>query len=260
MELKDRLRKVSSVLVTQLTTPNNKAPYDALAERYGLKIDHRSFTEVRPVSARDFRKQRIALEDITAVIFTSKSAVDHFFRLCEEMRFKVSQELKYFCLSEVIATYLHRYITYRKRKVFFGTSNTWAELCQLMLKYKKKEKFILPCSNTGKENYTAFLAEHDFQFQEALMYETVSSDISDLENVFYDIIVFFSPLGLQALYENFPNFQQNYTRIAVFGDAAIEAAKERKLILDIEAGSKSTNVIGTLEDYIRAANKIGENG
>lgn len=262
MELTDRVKQVGSILVTQLiSSGNSEAPYDALAERYNLKIDFRSFTEVRPVSAKDFRRQRITLDECSAVIFTSKSAVDHFFRMCEEMRHKVSTDMKYFCLSEVIAAYLQRYTTYRKRKVFHGSKSTWPELLQLIIKNKKKERFILPCSNTGKGKYTAFLKKEEIDFEEALMYETVSSDLSDLENVFYDVIIFFSPLGLKALYENFPNFKQNATRIAAFGDATMAAAKEQNLILDISAGSRhgGSNLMSLLEDYVRKANKVGEN-
>lgn len=250
-ESKDRLRKVESILVTQLTTENNRAPYDKLVEKFGLKIDYRPFTEVISVTAKDFRKQKIALEDFTAIILTSKSAVDHFFRMCEEMRYKIPVDLKYFCKTEAIALYLQKHITYRKRKVFFG-DRSLDDLKPSLIKHKKKDKFLLPCSNFGGRDFAEFLEQNDFDFKEAIMFKAESCDISDLENVFYDILVFFSPLSIQSLYDNFPEFKQNNTRIAAYGESTAESILEKGLILDIVAPNEETpSMTMAIEQYIR---------
>lgn len=262
-DVKERLRKVENILVTQLTTTNNQTPYDRLVERYGIRIDYRPFTEVQPVSGKDFRKQKINLEEYTAIIFTSKSSVDHFFRICEEVRYKVPAELKYFCLSEAIALYLQKHITYRKRKVFFG-ARTLQDLKPHLIKHKKKEKFLLPCSNLGKQAYVNFLTENEFDFEESVMYLAVSSDISDLENVFYDMLVFFSPLSLDSLYDNFPNFKQNITRIAAYGNSTSQAILDRNLILDIRVPDPNnpnvTSMAEAIEQYIKVVNEHSEAG
>ena len=247
----DRLNKVENILVTQMTTSNNRAPYDKLVEKFGLKIDYRPFTEVIPVTSKEFRKQKINLEEYTAIILTSKSAVDHFFRLCDEMRYKVPTDLKYFCKSEAVALYLQKHIVYRKRKVFFG-KRTLADLKPFLTKYKKKEKFLLPCSNLGGRNFTAFLEENGFDYKESTMYLAASSDISDLEDVFYDILVFFSPLSLNSLYDNFPEFKQNNTRVAAFGKTTAQAVLDKGLTLDIEAPTPDTpSMTMAIEKYIR---------
>lgn len=254
-EQQDRRRPVESILVTQLTTPNNQAPYDRLVEKYGIRIDYRPFTEVQSVEAKDFRKQKISLEEYSAVVMNSKSAVDHYFRLCEEMRYKVPEEQKYFCSSEAIALYLQKHIVYRKRKVFFGKQGI-NDLKPTLLKIKKKEKFLLPCANFESNALTTFLAENDFVYKEAVMYNAVSSDISDLENVFYDILVFFSPLSLNSLYDNFPNFKQNNTRIAAYGEKTAQAVQERGLILDIAAPTPEVpSMAMAIELYLKEVNK-----
>ncbi|MCH2043761.1 MAG: uroporphyrinogen-III synthase [Saprospiraceae bacterium] len=250
-EAVNRLKSVRSILVTQLTTKNNRTPYDRLVEKYGLTIDYRPFTEVQSVSSKEFRKQKVNLEDYSAIILNSKSAVDHFFRLCDEMRFKVSTDLKYFCTSEAVALYLQKHIVYRKRKVFFG-KRTLQDLKPILTKHKKKEKFLLPCSNLGREAFVSFLTKNEFDFKDVVMYKAVSSDISDLEDVFYDILVFFSPLSLDSLYDNFPNFKQNNTRIAAFGTKTSQAILDRGLILDIPAPQpKAPSMTMAIEQYIK---------
>jgi uroporphyrinogen-III synthase len=246
---KDRFRPVSSILVTQLTTPNNQAPYDKLVEKYGVKIDYRPFTEVQAVSAKDFRKQKVNLEEHSAVIFTSKSAVDHYFRMCEEMRYKVPADLKYFCITEAIALYLQKHTTYRKRKVFFGTRSL-QDLKPHLIKHKKKEKFLLPCSNLGKQAYVSFLEENEFNFSEAVMYLSVSCDLSDLENVFYDILVFFSPISIDSLYENYPNFNQNFTRIAAYGESTAQAVLDKNLQLDVRVPDPNNPHLSSMAEAI----------
>lgn len=258
-EENERLRRVESILITQASNPSTQAPYDRLVEKYGIKIDYRSFSEVRPVSAKDFRKQKINLEDYTAVLFTSKNSVDHFFSLCEELRFKVSEELKYFCLSESIALYIQKHVTYRKRKIFIG-KNTIADIKPLLVKHRKKENFLIPCANPGQNSYTSVLKEAEVKYKEAEIFQTISSDLSDLEQVFYDILVFFSPSSVQSLYDNFPDFKQNNTRIAAFGSQTAKAILDKGLILDIEAPTVEVpSMVGALELYIRAANGIVSN-
>ncbi len=258
MSKNERLKTVKKILVTQLTTNNNKSPYDKLIEKYNLDIDYRPFTEVKPVSAKEFRKQKVNLEDYTAIILTSKSAVDHFFRLCDEMRYKVPTDLKYFCKSEAIALYLQKHIVYRKRKVFFG-KRTLEDLKPALTKHKKKETFLLPCSNFGGKNFSAFLVKNEFNFVESIMYEAVSSDLTDLSDVFYDILVFFSPLSIKSLYDNFPDFKQNNTRIAVYGNSTAQAVEEKGLIIDIKVPQpKIPSMTMAIEHYIRQTLEVAE--
>lgn len=255
---KDRLRPVESILVTQLTTQNNQAPYDRLIEKYGLRIDYRPFTEIMAVSAKDFRKQKVSLEEYSAVVLTSKNAVDHFFRLCEEMRYKVPEDQKYFCSSEAIALYLQKHITYRKRKVFFGKQSLH-DLKPTLVKLKKKETFLMPCANFEPSALTTFFKENEFNYKEAIMYNAASCDIKDLKNVFYDILVFFSPLSLDSLYENFPDFKQNNTRIAAYGEKTAQAILNRGLILDIPAPTAEAPSMATaIELYLKQIKEVAK--
>lgn len=258
MAKNERLRAVKKILVTQLNTKNNQSPYDKLVEKYGLEIDYRPFTEVKPVPAKEFRKQKINLEDYTAIILTSKSAVDHFFRLCDEMRYKVPADLKYFCKSEAIALYLQKHTVYKKRKVFFG-KRSLEDLKPALTKHKKKERFLLPCSNFGGKNFSLFLQNNEFNFDESVMYEAVSCDLSDLTDVFYDILVFFSPLSIKSLYDNFPEFKQNNTRIAVYGDATAKVVEDKGLLLDIKVPQpKTPSMTMAIEQYIRKTLEVAE--
>ena len=254
----DRLRKVERILVTQIDTKNNRAPYDKLVTKFGLKVDYRPFTEVIAVSAKEFRKQKIVLENYTAIILTNKSAVDHFFGMCEKMRYKVPTDLKYFCKSEAVALYLQKHIVYRKRKVFFG-KRTLQDLKPHLVKHKDKEKFLLPCSNFGGHNFAEFLQNQAFDFSESMMYKAASSDISDLEDVFYDILVFFSPLSIDSLYDNFPDFKQNNTRIAAFGNFTAKSILDKGLILDIKVPAPDTpSMTMAIENYIRKTMQVSE--
>ncbi|MCB0640353.1 MAG: uroporphyrinogen-III synthase, partial [Phaeodactylibacter sp.] len=203
-------KEVKTILVSQ--PKPERSPYYELEKKYGLQIDWRPFIHVEPVSAKDFRKARIRPDEFSAIIFTSRNSIDHFFRICEEMRIKMSQETKYFCLSEAIANYLQKFIVYRKRKVFVGKRKI-VDLKTPLMKHRDKEKFLLPCSNLGSKDVSGFLDENGFDWADAMMYQTVSSDLSDLSDVTYDVLVFFSPLGIQSLYDNFPDFKQNETRI-----------------------------------------------
>jgi uroporphyrinogen-III synthase len=250
----DREKKVKSILVTLPRPENDKSPYFALANKYNLKIDFRAFIHVEGVPARDFRKEKINLADFTAVIFTSRNAADHFFRICEEMRYEVPADLKYFCLSETIALYLQKYIQYRKRKIFFGKQT--AQDLEEVLKKHAKEKFLYPCSDVASEETQNWLLENGYNFTPAVLFRTVVSDLSDLADVFYDLIVFFSPSSIQSLYENFPEFKQNDTRIAAFGPTTHQAIADRNLILDIAAPTpESPSMTMAVEQYIKKVNK-----
>ncbi len=246
-------KKIKSILISQ--PKPERSPYYKLEEKYGLQIDWRQFIQVEPVSTKEFRKNRIRPDEYTAIIFTSKNAIDHFFRICEEMRIKMSQETKYFCISEAISNYLQKFIVYRKRKVFTGKRKIH-DLKSYLLKYKASEKFLMPCSNLGAKNASSFLNELELDWQDAMMYKTVSSDLSDLSDVLYDVLVFFSPLGITSLYENFPSFKQNETRIAVFGTSTSQAVIEKGLDINIQAPAPETpSMTMALEKYLQISNK-----
>ena len=248
-----KYKQVKTILISQ--PKPERSPYRQLETKYGIQIDFRPFIHVEPVSEKEFRKTRIRPDEYSAIIFTSKNAIEHFFRMCEEMRIKMSQETKYFCLSEAVAHYLQKFIVYRKRKVFVGKRKI-EDLSNYLNKHKSKERFLLPCSNLGSKPVVKYLEENGFEFQEAMMYRTVSSDLSDLRDIFYDILVFFSPLGIKSLYENFPDFKQNETRIAVFGNSTRAAVNEHGLTINIEAPSPETpSMTMALEKYIMEANK-----
>lgn len=247
-------RKVKSILVTLPKPDSDKSPYFDLAKKHNLKIDFRSFIHVEGVSSKDFRKEKVNLSDFTAVIFTSKNAVDHFFRICEEMRHDVPADMKYFCISETIALYLQKYIQYRKRKIFFG-KQTATDLADVLKKHAT-EKFLYPCSDVAAEETQKFLHDNGYDFKPAVLFHTVCSDLSDLAEVFYDVIAFFSPSSIHSLFINFPDFQQNDTRIAAFGVSTHKAAVEHNLILDIPAPTpQAPSMTMAIEQYIRQANK-----
>lgn len=249
----ERSRKVKSILVTLPKPENDKSPYFALAEKYNLRLDFRGFIHVEGVAAKEVRKEKINFSDFSAIIFTSKNAVDHFFRVCEEMRFEVSAEMKYFCISETIALYLQKYIQYRKRKIFFGKQT--ARDLEDVLKKHQKEKFLFPCSDVANEETQRWLQENGYDFTPAVLFRTVITDIKDLKDVFYDVIVFFSPSSVQSLYENFPDFVQNDTRIAAFGSTTQQALLEHGLILDIPAPTpEAPSMTMAIEQYIKQVN------
>jgi len=254
-ELKDRYTKVSSILVTQPKPTDDKSPYYGLAEKYKLKIDFRPFIEIKALDYKEFKKQKVDILAHTAVIFTSRNAVDNFFRLCAEGRIEVPAEMKYFCISEQTANYLQKYIVIRKRKIFVGQKT--AKDLEEILKKHKNEYYLYPCSNIRKEEIPLFLKDNGFKFSEAVIYETVPSDLSDLAEVNYDIIAFFSPSGINSLFTNFPDFKQNKTRIAAFGPTTAKAVRDAGLILDIEAPlPNAPSMTGALELYIKKANNI----
>ncbi len=246
--------KVKTILVSQPEPKVENSPYFDLIEKQKVKIDFRPFIHVEGVSSKEVRTQKVDLGNYTAIILTSRNAVDHFFRIAEEMRYKVPDTLKYFCLSEAVAFYLQKYVVYRKRKIYVG-KRTFQELSPLIKKYKN-EKFLLPSSDKLKPEVPAILNELNVNWKQATFYKTVVSDLSDLRDVYYDILVFFSPSGIQSLLQNFPDFEQNDTRIAVFGNTTIQAATDNGLRVDIKAPTPDTpSMTMALEKYIKEVNK-----
>ncbi len=251
----DRVRKVKSILVTQEAPTDANSPYLKLAEKFNLKIDFRPFIQVEAVPVKEFRKQKIEILQYSAVIFTSRHSVDHFFSICQELKLEMPPEMKYFCISDQTSNYLQKYIVIRKRKIFSGLKDT-KDLLEIIKKHKN-EKFLFPCSDIRKNDIPDFLRENGFHFTEAIMYHTVAANLSDLKNVYYDILAFFSPSGINSLFVNFPDFKQNNTRIAAFGPTTAKAVKDAKLILDIEAPlPNAPSMTGALELYIKIANGI----
>lgn len=251
----DRVRKVKSILVTQEAPTDANSPYLKLAEKFNLKIDFRPFIQVEAVPVKEFRKQKIEIPQHTAVIFTSRHAVDHFFSICQELKLEMPPEMKYFCISDQTSNYLQKYIVIRKRKIFSGLKDT-KDLLEIIKKHKN-EKFLFPCSDIRKNDIPDFLRENGYTFSEAIMYHTVAANLGDLKNVYYDILAFFSPSGINSLFVNFPEFKQNNTRIAAFGTTTARAVKEANLILDIEAPlPNAPSMTGALELYIKIANGI----
>lgn len=246
--------KVKTILVSQPEPKIENSPYFDLVQKQKVKIDFRPFIHVEGVSGKDVRSQKVDLTYYTAIILTSRNAVDHFFRISEEMRFKVPDSMKYFCQSEAVAFYLQKYVVYRKRKIYVG-KRTFQELTPIIKKYKG-EKFLLPSSDKLKLEVPTILNEMGINWKQATFYKTVVSDLSDLRDVYYDILVFFSPSGIRSLLQNFPDFEQNDTRIAVFGNTTIKAATDNGLRVDIKAPTPETpSMTMALEKYIKEANK-----
>jgi len=254
-ELKDRAKPVKSILVSQPKPKDDKSPYYKLADKYGIKIDFRPFIQIDPVDIKEFRQQKISFLDYTAVIFTSRNAVDHYFEMCREVKVDVPADMKYFCISDQTAHYLQKYITIRKRKIFTGL-RTAADLIEVLKKHPT-EKFLFPCSSIRKDEIPVFLSENNYQYSEVVLYKTVASDLSDLADIKYDIIAFFSPSGINSLFVNFPEYTQDETRIAAFGPTTAKAVTDRNLILDIEAPlPNAPSMTGALEVYIKKANNL----
>lgn len=246
--------KVKSILVTQPRPETEKSPYFDLAKKFSVKIDFRPFIHVEGIPSKDFRKDKINIAEFSAVILTSRHAADHFFRMCTEMRVSNLENLKYFCVSESTAFYLQKYVVYRKRKIFYGKQNIY-DLIDVLKKHKK-EKFLLPCSDIHKQEIPETLAQHDIEFTKAVIYRTVCSDLSDLANVNYDMLVFFSPSGITSLYKNFPKFKQNNTRIAAFGMTTSQAVLDASLRLDVKAPvPEAPSMTMAIEQYLKKANK-----
>jgi len=246
--------KIKRILVSQPRPDSEKSPYFELAEKNNVKIDFRPFSYVEGVSCKDFRKQKIDFLAHTAVIFNSKTAIDHFFRLCGELRIIVPDTMKYFCISESVAFYLQKYIIYRKRKIFFGAGSI-NDLMEIVNRHSE-EKFLLPFSDLPHEELTELLDKHGIRYERAILYHNVSCDLTDFSVINYDLLVFFSPSGIKSLIKNFPEFQQNDIKIGSFGTATAKAVIEAGLRLDLQAPRpEAPSMITALDLYIREQNK-----
>ncbi len=247
--------KIRTVLISQPKPENDKSPYIDLARKYNVKLDFRQFIQVEGVPARDFRQDRVNLSEYNAVILTSRIAIDHYFRMCNEMRYSVPETTKYFCLSESIAYYLQKYVQYRKRKIFYG-NQTIADLVDVIKKHRE-EKFLLPVSDVHREQIVDLLDDLNLQYTKATFYRTVSADLSDFKGKLdYDVVVFFTPAGIQSLFKNFPGFKQGDLRIGAFGAAAVKEAREHGLRVDIAAPTpQAPSMTMALDNYIREVNK-----
>ncbi|MBD0277617.1 MAG: uroporphyrinogen-III synthase [Flavisolibacter sp.] len=248
-----KLQSRMKILITQPKPESDKSPYFELCRKYNVELDFQPFIRLEPIPAKDFRKQKIDIQWHTAVIFTSRNAIDHFFRICEEMRISVSQDTKYFCITEAVALYLQKFILYRKRKVFYGADGSNKSLFEVINKHKNNEKFLYVCSENQQDSeITGWLKVNNCVFSLAFMYRTVSSDIKAILNQKeYDVICFFTPSGVKSLFDNFPQYQQNGTVIGAFGNNTSKAAEEAGLKLDIRAPLPQTpSMVAALEQYL----------
>ncbi len=226
--------KIKKILVSQPQPTSEKSPYYEISERYGVKIDFRPFIKVEPILAKEFRTQRVSILDYTAIIFNARHGIDHFFRLCEELRVTVPETMKYFCVSESVAVYLQHYIHYRKRKVFYGATGKMADLVTIMNKHAD-EKYLLITSDVQNEETNSALEKSKITFTKATMYKTVSNDFGPDEEFNYDMLLFFSPVGIASLLKNFPDFVQGDIQIGCFGATTAQAVRDAGLRLDLEA-------------------------
>ncbi len=253
-----KLKPVKSVLISQPKPELGKSPYIDLAEQFKIKLDWRPFTHVEGVKAADFRKDKVYIEQYPCVIFTSRIAIEQYFRICEELRVKISEDNRYFCHSEAIALYLQKFINYRKRKVFFGDGKL-PKLMELIVKHKEDGKFLLPCSNVRDKALAEALVKQQIPYSEAIIYKTVASDLSDLSDVKYDMLVFFNPSAIDSLYTNFPKFTQDETRLAIFGNSTADTVKAHKLNINIFAPTpENPSLVDAIKKYIIEANKKGK--
>lgn len=243
--------KINTILITQPKPETDKSPYYDLAKKFDLKLEFHPFIHVEGLSGKEFRKQRIDISEYTAIIFTSRNAIDHFFRICEELKVKVSQDMKYFCITEAVALYLQKFILYRKRKVFFSPDGSTDGLLEVIGKHKHNEKFILPTADNGKNDIAQFLSKSNIEFVECTLYRTVSNDIAPVMKNSFDLIVFFSPFSVQTLFDHDPKFKQNGTLIGAFGPTTSKAIEDAGLRLDVKAPAPNApSMVSALEMYI----------
>jgi len=243
---------IKKILVSQPKPTSEKSPYYDIAERFGVELVFRPFIKVEGISAREFRTQKVNILDYTAVVFTSRHAIDHFFTLAKELRITIPEEMKYFCVTETIALYIQKYVQYRKRKVFFGSTGKVDDLIPTMLKHKT-EKYLVPMSDVHNDSLTKLLDSKKLTHTECIMYRTVSNDFTDdeVKSFDYDMLIFFSPSGIESLTKNFPNFEQGKIAIGTFGPATAKAVRDAGMRLDLEAPSeKFPSMTGALQHFL----------
>lgn len=247
--------KIKKVLVSQPKPASEKSPYYDIAEKYGVKIDFRPFIKVESLSAKEFRQQKVSILDHTAVIFTSRHAIDHFFNLCTELRVTIPETMKYFCVTEAVALYIQKYVQYRKRKIFFGATGKIEDLVPSIVKHKT-EKYLVPMSDVHNDDVKNLLDKNNIQHTEAVMYRTVGNDFTSDEEFDYDMLVFFSPAGVTSLKKNFPDFDQKEIRIGTFGSTTAQAVRDAGLRLDLEAPTvQAPSMTAALDMFIKENNK-----
>ncbi len=243
---------MKKILVSQPKPSSEKSPYYDLAERFGVEMVFRPFIKVEGLTAKEFRQQKVSILDHTAIVFTSRHAIDHFFTLAKELRVTIPEDMKYFCVTEAIALYIQKYVQYRKRKVFFGETGKIADLVPTMVKHKS-EKYLVPMSDVHNDSVKELLDSKKLQHQECVMYRTVSNDFTpeEIKSFDYDMLIFFSPSGIESLMKNFPNFKQGKIAIGTFGPATAKAVKDAGLRLDLEAPTeKYPSMTGALQHYL----------
>jgi uroporphyrinogen-III synthase len=250
----DTLAKdIQKILITQPRPESDKSPYFELSRKYGVELDFQPFIRLEGIPARDFRKQKIEIQNYTGVIFTSRNAIDHFFRTCEEMKVSVSQDTKYFCITEAVALYLQKFILYRKRKVFYGADGSNKSMFDVINKHKGNEKFLYVCSENQQDNEIVnWLKANNCEFALAFMYRTQSNDVKELltQNE-YDVICFFTPSGIKSLFDNLPKYKQNGTVIGAFGGNTSKAAEDAGLKLDIKAPQpQAPSMVSALDKFL----------
>lgn len=243
---------IKKILVSQPKPASEKSPYFDIQAQYGVECVFRPFFKVEGLSSKEFRQQKINLLDYTAVVFTSRHAVDNYFKLAKEMRITIPEDMKYFCVTETIALYIQKYVLFRKRKVFFGTTGKIADLLPTMVKHKS-EKYFIPMSDVHSDEIQVLMDSKKLQYKEAVMYRTVSNDFTPEETFDYDMLVFFSPSGVNSLMKNFPQFDQDNVAIATFGPTTAKAVKDAGLRLDLEAPTQEyPSMTGALKHYLEA--------
>ncbi len=246
---------IKKILVSQPKPSSDKSPYYDIAAKHKVELVFRPFIKVEGISSKEFRSQKISLPNFTAIVFTSRHAIDHFFQLCKELRFNVPEDMKYFCITEQVALYIQKYVQYRKRKVFFGTTGKFADLVPLMVKHKA-ERYFVPLSDVHTDEIANALDEKKLHHREGVMYRTVSNDFQGDEPFDFDMVIFFSPSGIQSLLKNMPDFEQDKIAIGTFGPTTAKAVRDAGLRLDLEAPSPQyPSITAALNAYLTEVNK-----
>jgi len=250
-------KSVKKILITQPRPDSDKSPYFELARRHSVELEFFPFIRLEPIPAKEFRKQKIEIAEYSSVIFTSRNAIDHFFRICEEMKLNISQDTKYFCITEAVALYLQKFILYRKRKVFYGADGTNKSLFDVINKHKENETFLYPCSENQQDNEIVnWLKNNRCEFQTPFMYRTISNDVTKLETHSFDVICFFTPSGVKSLMDNFPGYNQNGTFIGAFGSNTSKAIQDAGLQLHIKAPEPQVpSMISALDKFLAGTKK-----
>lgn len=246
-----KIRSIQKILITQPKPETDKSPYYELERKHLVQLSFHPFIRIEGVSAKEFRKQKIDIASYTAVIFTSRNAIDHFFRICEETKVNISQDTKYFCITEAVALYLQKFILYRKRKVFYGADGTNKSLFDVINKHKDNERFLYPCSENLDNEIISWLRNHQCELATPILYKTVCNDVKELMKQKFDVICFFTPSGVKSLIENFPGYKQNGTIIGAFGANTFKAAEEAGLQLQIKAPEpQSPSMVAALDKFL----------